>query len=57
MQKATISVSHTAVESKTGPAHQIIIKNTGKVVAFFVHVRALKEKGGEDIITVNLEEK
>ena len=32
--------------------HTITIKNTGKVVAFFVHVRCLQHKNGDDILPV-----
>ena len=32
--------------------HKITIKNTGKAVAFFVHVRVLKEKNADDILPV-----
>jgi len=52
MFKTTLSVAHTASGDKAMPGHQITIKNTGKTVAFFVHIRALKEKGGEDILPV-----
>jgi exo-1,4-beta-D-glucosaminidase len=32
--------------------HTITIKNTGKSVAFFVHVRCLQHKDGDDILPV-----
>ena len=52
MPKTTLNITHTAGGYKAMPSHQITIKNTGKTVAFFVHIRALKEKGGEDILPV-----
>lgn len=33
-------------------AHEVTITNTGKSVAFFVHLRALKGKDGDDILPV-----
>jgi exo-1,4-beta-D-glucosaminidase len=32
--------------------HAVTITNTGKAVAFFVHVRVLKEKNSDDILPV-----
>ena len=32
------------------------VTNTGKSVAFFVHLRTLKEKGGDDILPVIFED-
>jgi len=52
MAKTTLSVMHTSSGDKAMPAHEITLKNTGKTVAFFVHIRALKEKGGDDILPV-----
>ncbi|MGN6398271.1 MAG: glycoside hydrolase family 2 protein [Mucilaginibacter sp.] len=52
MPKTTLKVTHTAGSNKARPAYQVTIKNTGKAVAFFVHIRALKEKGGDDILPI-----
>ncbi|HEY8927779.1 MAG TPA: glycoside hydrolase family 2 protein [Mucilaginibacter sp.] len=56
MPKTTLDVSHTSKKTATSMSHHIIVKNTGKTVAFFVHVRALKEKGGDDILPVIFED-
>jgi exo-1,4-beta-D-glucosaminidase len=56
MPKAIVSLSHTSAKTKNSASHKITITNTGKTVAFFVHVRALKEKGGEDILPVIFED-
>jgi len=56
MPKATLKVSHTSAKTENGASHEVTLSNTGKTVAFFVHVRALKEKGGEDILPVIFED-
>ena len=48
----TIKVEHSISKKEDETAHTITITNTGKVVAFFVHIRALKEKNGDDILPV-----
>jgi exo-1,4-beta-D-glucosaminidase len=52
MPSATLDVHHTTSKTETETKHKISITNTGKTVAFFVHVRTLKEKGGDDILPV-----
>ena len=47
--KWTVSSSGQHADSTT---HQVTITNTGKVVAFQVHLRALRSKGGDDILPV-----
>jgi exo-1,4-beta-D-glucosaminidase len=56
MPKATLKVSHISAKTENGVSHKIKLTNTGKTVAFFVHIRALKEKGGEDILPVIFED-
>jgi len=56
MPKATLKVSRTSAKTGNGASHKITLTNTGKSVAFFVHIRALKEKGGEDILPVIFED-
>jgi len=54
------TLGKTVVKMETGAAeklgdstmHAVTITNTGKVVAFQVHLRALKGKGGDDILPV-----
>jgi exo-1,4-beta-D-glucosaminidase len=48
----TLSVSHSSSKNGAETSHKITITNTGKAVAFFVHLRALNEKGGTDILPV-----
>lgn len=46
----TISASHTVAAGTDSTVQTITVTNTGKAVAFFVHVRAVKGKGGDDIL-------
>ena len=52
MPSTTISVEHSASKKQTETSHAITITNTGKTVAFFVHVGVLKNKGDDDILPV-----
>ncbi len=52
MPSTTIDVSHTTTKKENETVHTIRITNTGKAVAFFVHVRVLKEKKADDILPV-----
>jgi exo-1,4-beta-D-glucosaminidase len=56
MPKTTLSISTTTLKADAGSLHNITLTNTGKSVAFFVHIRALKEKGGDDILPVIFED-
>jgi exo-1,4-beta-D-glucosaminidase len=56
MPATTLSVHHTTSKTEGSTAHKITITNTGKAVAFFVHLRALKEKDGDDILPVIFED-
>jgi exo-1,4-beta-D-glucosaminidase len=48
----TLSVHHTSTKTENSTIHRITVTNTGKSVAFFVHLRALDGKDGEDILPV-----
>ena len=52
----SLSVHHTTSKTETGTIHKITVTNTGKSVAFFVHLRALKEKDGDDVLPVIFED-
>ncbi|MBV9961219.1 MAG: hypothetical protein JO072_03135 [Parafilimonas sp.] len=52
MPSTTISVEHSANKKENETSHKITITNTGKTVAFFVHVRVLKNKNEDDILPV-----
>ena len=52
MPLTTLNVSHTTIKKENETVHAVTITNTGKAVAFFVHVRALKEKNADDILPV-----
>jgi exo-1,4-beta-D-glucosaminidase len=52
----TLSVHHTTTKADGSTRHKITITNTGKSVAFFVHIRMLKGKGGDDILPVIFED-
>lgn len=49
---ASLDVHHISAKTDGSTTHKITVTNTGKTVAFFVHLRALKEKGGDDILPV-----
>ena len=50
MPATTLSVHHTTSKAGGSTTHKITVTNTGKSVAFFVHLRMLKGKGGDDIL-------
>lgn len=50
MPSTTISVEHSVDKKQIETSHIITVTNTGKAVAFFVHIRALKEKNADDIL-------
>jgi exo-1,4-beta-D-glucosaminidase len=52
MPSTTIDVSSSSVKKENETVHTITVKNTGKAVAFFVHVRCLQHKDGDDILPV-----
>ncbi|MES2274852.1 MAG: glycoside hydrolase family 2 protein [Bacteroidota bacterium] len=52
MPKASLKVNHTQIAKGDSTLHTVTISNNGKSVAFFVHLRALKGKGGDDILPV-----
>lgn len=50
--KTTLTMEYTSAEKADSTVHTVTITNTGKVVAFQVHLRALKGKSGDDILPV-----
>jgi exo-1,4-beta-D-glucosaminidase len=52
LPKTTLSTTQTTSKNDDSTITTISIKNTGKAVAFFVHIRALKSKDGDDILPV-----
>jgi len=52
LPSATVSVEQSSVKKENKTEHTITITNTGKAVAFFVHVRVLKNKNKDDILPV-----
>jgi exo-1,4-beta-D-glucosaminidase len=52
MLPTSINVTSSNNKKQTETSHTITITNTGKAVAFFVHVRTLKQKNGDDILPV-----
>jgi exo-1,4-beta-D-glucosaminidase len=48
----TLSLNYSTVKKESKTTHSITLTNTGRSVAFFVHVRLLKEKGSDDILPV-----
>ena len=56
LPSTTLSIQHSSTKKENETVHKITITNTGKAVAFFVHLRTLKEKGGDDILPVIFED-
>jgi exo-1,4-beta-D-glucosaminidase len=52
MPSTTLNVNHSPAKKENETTHTITITNTGKAIAFFVHVRVLKEKNADDILPV-----
>jgi exo-1,4-beta-D-glucosaminidase len=52
MSKTPLKVSYQTEKGTDTTRHAVTITNTGKTVAFQVHLRALKGKGGDDILPV-----
>ncbi|MDB5017808.1 MAG: glycoside hydrolase family 2 [Mucilaginibacter sp.] len=52
MPVTTLSVTHATSKQGAGTTHTITVTNTGKSVAFFVHLRVLNDKNGTDILPV-----
>lgn len=50
LNKTKLSVGYTTNKKGDSTRHTITVTNAGKAVAFFVHMRALHSKGGEDIL-------
>jgi len=56
MPQTTLKVNYTTTKQESKTIHKITVANTGKAVAFFVHLRALKEKNGDDILPIIFED-
>jgi exo-1,4-beta-D-glucosaminidase len=52
MPQTSVNVEHSSDKNADSTTHKITIKNNGKAVAFFVHVRVLKGKNTDDILPV-----
>ncbi|HWB26247.1 MAG TPA: glycoside hydrolase family 2 protein [Chitinophagaceae bacterium] len=52
LPKTTITVSNTTMPKTDSTTQVVTLTNAGKAVAFFVHVRVTKGKGGDDILPV-----
>lgn len=52
MGKTALKVSYYTDKAADSTYHAVTIINTGKTVAFQVHLRALKGKDGDDILPV-----
>ncbi|XHR92093.1 glycoside hydrolase family 2 protein [Mucilaginibacter sp. UC70_90] len=52
LPKTKLVVSQTGKAEGGSTSHMVTIKNTSGAVAFFVHLRALKGQGGDDILPV-----
>jgi len=50
--KTPLKMLYTTGKKYDSTLHRVIITNTGKTVAFQVHLRALKGKSGDDILPV-----
>ncbi len=56
LPKTTLKVNYTTSRDESKTIHKITVTNTGKAVTFFVHLRALKDKDGNDILPVIFED-
>jgi exo-1,4-beta-D-glucosaminidase len=52
LKPTTLDVNYSTIKKETETTQTITIKNAGKAVAFFIHVRVLKEKNADDILPV-----
>jgi exo-1,4-beta-D-glucosaminidase len=52
MPKTMVEISHKSLMAGDSAFHELKVTNTGKAVAFFVHLRVLKGKNGGDILPV-----
>ncbi|MGN6353161.1 MAG: hypothetical protein ACTHLB_07205, partial [Parafilimonas sp.] len=50
MPLTTLDVSSSSIKKERETIHAITIKNAGKTVAFFIHIRCLQHKNGDDIL-------
>jgi exo-1,4-beta-D-glucosaminidase len=50
--KTSLKISYTSEKNPDSSLHTVIITNTGKTVAFQVHLRALKGNSGDDILPI-----
>jgi exo-1,4-beta-D-glucosaminidase len=51
-----LQMTYTTEKTAVQTTQHIRIKNTGKAIAFFVHLRILRNKGGDDILPVIFED-
>ena len=52
LAKTALKVSYSTTKGTDSTSHDVTISNTGKTVAFQVHLRALKGQRGDDILPV-----
>ena len=52
LAKTALKVSYATTKGADSTSHDVTISNTGKTVAFQVHLRALKGQRGDDILPV-----
>lgn len=52
LPKTTLKTEYLTIKNNTSTTQKITVTNTGKTVAFLVHLRALKGKEGDDILPV-----
>jgi exo-1,4-beta-D-glucosaminidase len=50
--KTSLKMSYTSEKKQDSTLHTVIISNSGKTVAFQVHLRVLKGRSGDDILPV-----
>jgi exo-1,4-beta-D-glucosaminidase len=52
LQATTLNVNYSTAKKENETKYTVTVTNTGKAVAFFVHLRILKEKNADDILPV-----
>ena len=56
LASTSLKASYSTEASEQSVRQKITVTNTGKSIAFFVHFRMLRKKGGEDILPVIFED-
>jgi exo-1,4-beta-D-glucosaminidase len=56
LNKTKLNLAYTGVKKADSSFYTVTVTNAGKAVAFFVHMRALRSRSGDDILPVIFED-